>query len=100
MADVIELAQQYGRYRCGKLAALLRPAGGSTTGGSNGQKREAEGSSQTAQTRASLAHRWVMHLQTEDYGGHVNPVGPRPCYDEGPALCRQVVFRLLAPALT
>ena len=24
-----------------------------------------------------------MHPQTEDYWGHVNPIGPRSCYDEG-----------------
>jgi UDP-glucuronate decarboxylase len=25
----------------------------------------------------------VVHPQTEDYWGHVNPIGPRSCYDEG-----------------
>lgn len=25
----------------------------------------------------------AVHPQTEDYWGHVNPVGPRACYDEG-----------------
>jgi UDP-glucuronate decarboxylase len=25
----------------------------------------------------------VMHPQTEEYWGHVNPIGPRSCYDEG-----------------
>ncbi len=25
----------------------------------------------------------VVHPQTEDYWGHVNPLGPRSCYDEG-----------------
>ncbi len=24
-----------------------------------------------------------VHPQTEDYWGHVNPIGPRSCYDEG-----------------
>jgi len=24
-----------------------------------------------------------IHPQTEDYWGHVNPIGPRACYDEG-----------------
>lgn len=24
-----------------------------------------------------------IHPQTEDYWGHVNPIGPRSCYDEG-----------------
>lgn len=23
-----------------------------------------------------------VHPQTEDYWGHVNPIGPRACYDE------------------
>lgn len=25
----------------------------------------------------------LVHPQTEDYWGHVNPIGPRACYDEG-----------------
>ncbi len=25
----------------------------------------------------------LIHPQTEDYWGHVNPIGPRACYDEG-----------------
>jgi UDP-glucuronate decarboxylase len=25
----------------------------------------------------------MVHPQTEDYWGHVNPIGPRSCYDEG-----------------
>ncbi|MEX0726810.1 MAG: UDP-glucuronic acid decarboxylase family protein [Planctomycetaceae bacterium] len=25
----------------------------------------------------------LIHPQTEDYWGHVNPIGPRSCYDEG-----------------
>src|SRR6186713_2523091 len=25
----------------------------------------------------------TVHPQTEDYWGHVNPIGPRSCYDEG-----------------
>src|SRR5712664_1735968 len=25
----------------------------------------------------------AVHPQTEDYWGHVNPIGPRACYDEG-----------------
>ncbi|QDV28503.1 UDP-glucuronate decarboxylase [Planctopirus ephydatiae] len=25
----------------------------------------------------------IVHPQTEDYWGHVNPLGPRSCYDEG-----------------
>ena len=24
-----------------------------------------------------------VHPQKEDYWGHVNPIGPRACYDEG-----------------
>jgi UDP-glucuronate decarboxylase len=27
----------------------------------------------------------AVHPQTEDYWGHVNPIGPRSCYDEGKA---------------
>lgn len=32
-----------------------------------------------------------MHPQTEDYWGHVNPVGPRSCYDEGKR-CAETLF--------
>jgi UDP-glucuronate decarboxylase len=31
------------------------------------------------------------HPQTEDYWGHVNPVGPRSCYDEGKR-CAETLF--------
>jgi UDP-glucuronate decarboxylase len=32
-----------------------------------------------------------VHPQTEDYWGHVNPVGPRSCYDEGKR-CAETLF--------
>jgi UDP-glucuronate decarboxylase len=32
-----------------------------------------------------------IHPQTEDYWGHVNPVGPRSCYDEGKR-CAETLF--------
>jgi len=32
-----------------------------------------------------------MHPQTEDYWGHVNPIGPRSCYDEGKR-CAETLF--------
>jgi len=32
-----------------------------------------------------------MHPQSEDYWGHVNPVGPRSCYDEGKR-CAETLF--------
>ena len=32
-----------------------------------------------------------VHPQTEDYWGHVNPVGPRACYDEGKR-CAETLF--------
>jgi len=32
-----------------------------------------------------------VHPQTEDYWGHVNPVGPRACYDEGKR-CAESLF--------
>ena len=32
-----------------------------------------------------------MHPQTEDYRGHVNPIGPRACYDEGKR-CAETLF--------
>jgi UDP-glucuronate decarboxylase len=33
----------------------------------------------------------VIHPQTEDYWGHVNPIGPRSCYDEGKR-CAETLF--------
>jgi UDP-glucuronate decarboxylase len=32
-----------------------------------------------------------VHPQTEDYVGHVNPIGPRSCYDEGKR-CAETLF--------
>ena len=32
-----------------------------------------------------------VHPQTEDYWGHVNPIGPRACYDEGKR-CAETLF--------
>jgi UDP-glucuronate decarboxylase len=32
-----------------------------------------------------------VHPQTEDYWGHVNPIGPRFCYDEGKR-CAETLF--------
>ncbi len=32
-----------------------------------------------------------MHPQSEDYWGHVNPIGPRSCYDEGKR-CAETLF--------
>lgn len=33
----------------------------------------------------------VVHPQTEDYNGNVNPIGPRSCYDEGKR-CAETLF--------
>ncbi|HZX32788.1 MAG TPA: UDP-glucuronic acid decarboxylase family protein [Rhodocyclaceae bacterium] len=33
----------------------------------------------------------AMHPQQEDYWGHVNPIGPRACYDEGKR-CAETLF--------
>jgi UDP-glucuronate decarboxylase len=33
----------------------------------------------------------IVHPQNEDYWGHVNPVGPRSCYDEGKR-CAETLF--------
>ncbi|RKT14075.1 UDP-glucuronate decarboxylase [Paraburkholderia sp. RAU2J] len=33
----------------------------------------------------------LMHPQTEEYWGHVNPIGPRSCYDEGKR-CAETLF--------
>ncbi len=33
-----------------------------------------------------------VHPQTEDYWGHVNPIGPRACYDEGKRCAETLCF--------
>src|SRR5580698_9722537 len=33
-----------------------------------------------------------VHPQTEDYWGHVNPIGPRSCYDEGKRVAESLFF--------
>jgi UDP-glucuronate decarboxylase len=33
-----------------------------------------------------------VHPQTEDYWGHVNPIGPRSCYDEGKRVAETLMF--------
>lgn len=33
----------------------------------------------------------IVHPQTEDYSGNVNPIGPRSCYDEGKR-CAETLF--------
>ena len=38
----------------------------------------------------------LIHPQTEDYWGNVNPIGIRSCYDEGKRCAETLVFRLLA----
>ncbi|WP_112315138.1 UDP-glucuronic acid decarboxylase family protein [Rhodovulum viride] len=34
----------------------------------------------------------IVHPQTEDYWGHVNPIGPRACYDEGKRCAETLIF--------
>jgi UDP-glucuronate decarboxylase len=34
----------------------------------------------------------LVHPQTEEYWGHVNPIGPRSCYDEGKRCAETLVF--------
>src|SRR6266849_8229497 len=34
----------------------------------------------------------TVHPQTEDYRGHVNPIGPRACYDEGKRCAETLSF--------
>jgi transposase InsO family protein len=63
-SDVIELARQYGRYGYRKIAALLRQAGWSVSDGRIERIWKREGlrvPCQAAQTRPSLAYRWVMY---------------------------------------
>ncbi|KAG5220018.1 UDP-glucuronic acid decarboxylase [Salix suchowensis] len=33
-----------------------------------------------------------VHPQTEDYWGHVNPIGPRACYDEGKRVAETLTY--------
>ena len=37
-----------------------------------------------------------VHPQREDYWGHVNPIGPRSCYDEGKRCAETLFFDLAA----
>lgn len=34
----------------------------------------------------------LVHPQTEDYWGHVNPIGPRSCYDEGKRIAESLMM--------
>ena len=33
-----------------------------------------------------------VHPQVEDYWGHVNPIGPRACYDEGKRVAETMAY--------
>lgn len=33
-----------------------------------------------------------LHPQTEEYWGHVNPIGPRACYDEGKRVAETMCY--------
>lgn len=33
-----------------------------------------------------------VHPQSEDYWGHVNPIGPRSCYDEGKRVAEALCY--------
>ena len=33
-----------------------------------------------------------QHPQTESYWGHVNPIGPRACYDEGKRVAETMCY--------
>jgi len=33
-----------------------------------------------------------VHPQSEDYWGHVNPIGPRSCYDEGKRVAESLSY--------
>jgi nucleoside-diphosphate-sugar epimerase len=39
-----------------------------------------------------LFSRFQVHPQSEDYWGHVNPIGPRACYDEGKRVAETLAF--------
>ena len=33
-----------------------------------------------------------IHPQVEEYWGHVNPIGPRACYDEGKRVAETMAY--------
>ncbi|TKC44609.1 hypothetical protein EI555_003998 [Monodon monoceros] len=39
-----------------------------------------------------------VHPQTEDYWGHVNPIGPRACYDEGKRVAETMCYAYMKQA--
>lgn len=41
-----------------------------------------------------LFHSYLFqrHPQREDYWGHVNPIGPRACYDEGKRVAETMCY--------
>lgn len=43
-----------------------------------------------------------VHPQNEDYWGHVNPIGPRACYDEGKRVAETMCYAYMkqVPLLT
>ena len=40
----------------------------------------------------SLFFQIQVHPQSEDYWGHVNPIGPRACYDEGKRVAETLAY--------
>lgn len=40
-----------------------------------------------------------VHPQSEDYWGHVNPIGPRACYDEGKRVAETMCYAYMKQVL-
>lgn len=40
-----------------------------------------------------------VHPQNEDYWGHVNPIGPRACYDEGKRVAETMCYAYMKQVL-
>lgn len=40
-----------------------------------------------------------VHPQSESYWGHVNPVGPRACYDEGKRVAETMCYAYMKQVL-
>lgn len=40
-----------------------------------------------------------VHPQNEEYWGHVNPIGPRACYDEGKRVAETMCYAYMKQVL-
>jgi len=75
---------------CRINSKLLRPSRGATFSRVPVKKLSTHSTSWPASTSEVYGDARV-HPQKEDYWGHVNPIGPRSCYDEGKR-CAETLF--------